>query len=103
MTKSINNDVLKYTKDSIASNLTKLTKQLKSCEKLNDRKRILDQLINQKNNNNINLLLNNDTREYIFSQIESDMKTVEDKIKRIELVKKEIEFLNNLNNQVSLK
>ena len=103
MTKSINNDVLKYTKDLIASNLTKLTKQLKSCEKLNDRKRILDQLINQKNNNNINLLLNNDTREYIFSQIESDMKTVEDKIKRIELVKKEIEFLNNLNNQVSLK
>lgn len=72
MTKSINNDVLKYTKDSITSNLTKLTKQLKSCEKLNNRKRILDQLINQKNNNNINLLLNNDTREYIFSQIESD-------------------------------
>lgn len=31
------------------------------------------------------------------------IKTVEDKIKRIELVKKEIEFLNNLNNQVSLK
>ena len=93
-------EVLKYAKDSITANLTKLTKQLKSCEKMKDKKKILEQLISQKQGNNTHLFLNNETKEFIFLQLDKEMKTVEETIKKVETLKKEIEFLNNLNNQI---
>ncbi len=103
MVKIANQEVLKYTKDSLEATLEKLNKQLKLIEAAKEKKVLLENIYSQTKEGNGTLFLQPETKLFLNKRLEKEIKANDDKIKKLDDIKKRIEIISNLNNQVSLK
>ena len=99
--KNMSEQLLKYTKDSIQTKLTKTEKQLQSIKELQKQKQSIETFMDQTKNGKY--FLDAETGNFIKAQLAKDLKLVEAKLTKCDDAKKLNKKLSNMNDLLCSK